>query len=783
MSTKVLVFESDAAFAGELRSELEKLGCAILVVDDGNVGLQQAAAEKPDLILLSIELPRMNGFSVCNKLKKDANLKDVPLIIMSSESSEETFEQHKKLRTRAEDYVHKPIAFGELLLHIQPFVALGANAPPSEAGIVVIEDDGIEAADIEEVADVVEDEEEEEETEGMTRVEQLPDFGLPPPAPPRQPIRSSFPPRRVDADIDAFADAAFGKLQSTETMASSNGALQDIVPGSMRGGAMSPMGSMGDMGAEVSRLRSDVERARMQIHDLEQELAVKEGESARLREEVQHAAEQHERDAERLQHAAEQHERDAERLQREVEELRGRVAATGKGGGVSSREFLDLRENLNKKDKEILGLKEAAAKKDREIIDSREKNIALERATADLDDKIVALEHALEETRQRAETNARDKEQAKKASEDFRARMERARADVDAKERELEETRARQADELARIEIEFRNVQERHAQEIESLRSDTHATMERAVELAVHEAEERLTGERVRAVAAREAELRDHYANDLERIQREQRDELSRARAEFTHQLDASDARRESELDQLRRDAQERLELRDREVQATHARTVAAMEEAHEDRVAALARESEQRVRDLETTAAERISDLVRENGERVTQLENDRDARIAALEARLARELDQAREAAADAKSEFEARIGQLGGELSDTREQLSAITQAKRESDSMHQARIQELDSLLGTATRAAEAAEQELASLRERASLLDADLSEARVSLADTSHRLANEAARAQRAFAKWESDRTSLDRAKDALAVALAQIEEAEGRTLG
>src|SRR5579862_4510767 len=122
MAQKVLVFESDAQFAGELRSELTKLGCSVQVVDDGNAGLQQAASARPDLILLSIELPRMNGFSVCNKLKKDPALKDVPLIIMSSESSDETFEQHKKLRTRAEDYVHKPIAFGELLEHIRAFV-------------------------------------------------------------------------------------------------------------------------------------------------------------------------------------------------------------------------------------------------------------------------------------------------------------------------------------------------------------------------------------------------------------------------------------------------------------------------------------------------------------------------------------------------------------------------------------------------------------------------------------------------------------------------------------
>src|SRR5580700_11234268 len=140
MPTKVLVFESDIVFAGELRSELGSLGCTITVVDDGNVGLQQAASEKPDLILLSIELPRMNGFSVCNKLKKDPNLKDVPLIIMSSESSDETFEQHKKLRTRAEDYVHRPVAFGELLQHIQGFVHLGpaASGGADADGAIVI---------------------------------------------------------------------------------------------------------------------------------------------------------------------------------------------------------------------------------------------------------------------------------------------------------------------------------------------------------------------------------------------------------------------------------------------------------------------------------------------------------------------------------------------------------------------------------------------------------------------------------------------------------------------
>src|SRR2546421_10576104 len=131
MSHKVLVFESDAAFAGELRNELGKLGCSTSVVDDGNLGLQQASSDRPDLILLTIELPRMNGFSVCNKLKRDPALKEVPLIIMSSDSTEETFEQHRRLRTHAEDYVHKPIAFVDLLPRITAYVPLGGGDAPA----------------------------------------------------------------------------------------------------------------------------------------------------------------------------------------------------------------------------------------------------------------------------------------------------------------------------------------------------------------------------------------------------------------------------------------------------------------------------------------------------------------------------------------------------------------------------------------------------------------------------------------------------------------------------
>src|SRR6478735_10984903 len=122
MAIKVLVFESDPSFAETLRTGLLKYGCEVSVVDDANSGLAAASRDKPDLILLTIELPRMNGFSVCNKLKRDPSLKEVPLIILSSDSTEETFEQHRRLRTHAEDYVHKPVTFADLLPRITKFI-------------------------------------------------------------------------------------------------------------------------------------------------------------------------------------------------------------------------------------------------------------------------------------------------------------------------------------------------------------------------------------------------------------------------------------------------------------------------------------------------------------------------------------------------------------------------------------------------------------------------------------------------------------------------------------
>ena len=115
MQKRILFFEADAAFAADVAERLRRHGAHVDVTEDGNAGVESATQARPDLILLTIELPQVNGFLVCKKLKKSPDTASIPIVILSSEATEEIFEQHRKLRTRAEDYIRKPIGVDALV--------------------------------------------------------------------------------------------------------------------------------------------------------------------------------------------------------------------------------------------------------------------------------------------------------------------------------------------------------------------------------------------------------------------------------------------------------------------------------------------------------------------------------------------------------------------------------------------------------------------------------------------------------------------------------------------
>jgi len=128
---RVLIIESDLAFAATLRQALEARGVEVDTTADGKRGVELAHAKPPAAVVLAVELgDRLTGgFTWCNKFKRDDALKAIPLLLTSSLATEQTFEQHRKLKTRADDYLLKPFGPRDLLDRLDPYLP----RPPAPA--------------------------------------------------------------------------------------------------------------------------------------------------------------------------------------------------------------------------------------------------------------------------------------------------------------------------------------------------------------------------------------------------------------------------------------------------------------------------------------------------------------------------------------------------------------------------------------------------------------------------------------------------------------------------
>ena len=147
-----LVIEPDESFASALEQALGPYGFSVERFVDGARAIERAQTNPPELILLSVE-PKNVGYSICNKVKKHPTLKDIPLILMSSTATPEVFEQHRKLKTRADDYYLKKQdgSLDELLQRIDALVSLGE--PVTQTGDqeeVEIPVEGVEEISLEE---------------------------------------------------------------------------------------------------------------------------------------------------------------------------------------------------------------------------------------------------------------------------------------------------------------------------------------------------------------------------------------------------------------------------------------------------------------------------------------------------------------------------------------------------------------------------------------------------------------------------------------------------------
>ncbi len=120
--TKILLVDDDKDFVEATRLVLESKPYEVVVAYDGDEGLAKARKEKPDLIILDIIMPVKDGFSAAEQLKKDPELKKIPVIMLTSFSEkvgETSLSVSQGLALDTEDYVDKPVAPQELLRRVE----------------------------------------------------------------------------------------------------------------------------------------------------------------------------------------------------------------------------------------------------------------------------------------------------------------------------------------------------------------------------------------------------------------------------------------------------------------------------------------------------------------------------------------------------------------------------------------------------------------------------------------------------------------------------------------
>jgi len=115
MAKKILIVEDDPGILVSLKDEFESLGATILWAEDGERGLSLAKEEKPDLIILDLMLPVLDGFEVCRALRAEGN--KTPIIILTAKGQE--IDKVLGLEMGADDYVTKPVSLRELTARVR----------------------------------------------------------------------------------------------------------------------------------------------------------------------------------------------------------------------------------------------------------------------------------------------------------------------------------------------------------------------------------------------------------------------------------------------------------------------------------------------------------------------------------------------------------------------------------------------------------------------------------------------------------------------------------------
>jgi DNA-binding response OmpR family regulator len=123
--SRILIVEDEPAIVRGLKDTFASKGCEVLTATDGETGMNLALSAKPDLVLLDIMLPKVNGYEICRAIRESGS--DVPIIMLTAKGQEEDIVLG--LNLGADDYVVKPFKIREIVARANAFLRRHRTAP------------------------------------------------------------------------------------------------------------------------------------------------------------------------------------------------------------------------------------------------------------------------------------------------------------------------------------------------------------------------------------------------------------------------------------------------------------------------------------------------------------------------------------------------------------------------------------------------------------------------------------------------------------------------------
>ena len=118
---KILVVDDEVDLVETVRFPLEIEGYNVLVAYNGEEALNQARKENPDLILLDLMLPKLDGYKVCRLLKFDERYKHIPILMLTAKTQEK--DKVLGMETGADEYITKPFDVSDLLKKVKEYLS------------------------------------------------------------------------------------------------------------------------------------------------------------------------------------------------------------------------------------------------------------------------------------------------------------------------------------------------------------------------------------------------------------------------------------------------------------------------------------------------------------------------------------------------------------------------------------------------------------------------------------------------------------------------------------